>query len=226
MQPYAVYELPIYFYSVLLVLCFLHQSVSPVPLFQSLNSFFCFLLSVCGRKPGFGFSKKRDKCFVKVMLMPWHLLRWWFIAAEPRCGCMSMCCWPGSESVSAQFTPPFSWRNKDLIPSQQQHDMHRENTTVGYIHNNLRINHLRKILKYLRVWPFLATRTPKSIIDALILALAETSANAELVVHSLQESSSVCCSLRRRTSRTEEFSYCETFTLLCPVLSLLKNDYV
>lgn len=61
------------------------------------------------------------------------------------------------------------------------------------IHNKCRQNQYEsfkgKSPKYLWLWLFPAAGTPKLIIDTFILALAETSANFGISIHSLEESS-------------------------------------
>lgn len=66
----------------------------------------------------FQMSKKVAECFVNAILSPWQLLIWWFIAPKHvyMVVCYGMCCWPGSEFMSALLTTSLSWWKKDLIP--------------------------------------------------------------------------------------------------------------
>lgn len=63
-------------------------------------------------------KKKLLNADANVILTPWQLLIWWFIAPEHvyMVVCYGMCCWPGSVFMSAPLTTSLSWWKKDLIP--------------------------------------------------------------------------------------------------------------
>lgn len=144
----------------------------------------------------FQMSKKVGKRLANVMLTPWQLLMRWFIAAKRVYGRTGMC----SELVSAPLTTSSAWWKKDLIPYRLHSwfngvHVHGGNTLSQSIHNNSRQNQYQsyegKSPKYLWVWPFPATGTPKIIIDTFALA------NVWLRVHSVEESEPIFCKWRQ-----------------------------
>lgn len=105
-----------------------------------------------------------------------------------------------SELVSAPLTTSSAWWKKDLIPYRLHSwfngvHVHGGNTLSQSIQNNSRQNQYQsyegKSPKYLWVWPFPATGTPKIIIDTFALA------NVWLRVHSVEETEPIFCKWRR-----------------------------